>query len=132
MIFATQFGVQWLRRVLATAIMSVLLAPFAFAAAVAAGGNDMKGMSCCKNGKDSCCRRKAMNNGKPALRADNPCAVPCLGQPGVVTSMATPPPDLHASPEMVEQAIALSVEPNQARRSAGIDLRLFQRPPPKS
>jgi hypothetical protein len=132
MFFATYTAVRRLRSLFAALLVSVLLAPAAFGVAQTLRDDHMGNMSCCKNGKDSCCRRKAMNGGQPAFRAANPCDMPCSGIPGVAAQMAVPPPQLTLSlaPPAVESPLRLTS--GAARCAAGIDLSLRQRPPPRS
>jgi hypothetical protein len=125
---------QVLRSVRRRSIAAWLLFVFVLAQAVpvvALGATDgMSGMACCRNGKDSCCRRKPMQS-PPSFRAAHPCGVPCCGTPTVpLHGKATAPAPVLTFVAAVEAVPALRVTEQEARASAGVDPSLYQRPPP--
>lgn len=95
--------------------------------AALAATDGMAGMACCKDGKDSCCRRKGMKKG-PALVAGHGCAA-CHGTPTVAGAAGETALPAMAAGEFVGGD---RVAPSTERRgvAAGGDAWRFQRPPP--
>ncbi len=95
--------------------------------AALAATDGMAGMACCKDGKDSCCRRKAMRKA-PAMVAGHGCAA-CHGMPTVAGAAAdVTAPALAAGEFAGGDCVAVGVE--MVGMAAGAEAWRFQRPPP--
>ena len=118
------------RRSIAAWLLFVFMTAQAVPVIALAATDGMAGMACCKNGKDSCCRRKPMQS-SPSFRAPHPCGMPCCGTPTVSmhgNAAVTAPAMTFLA--VVEETPALRVTAPQARAWAGVDPSLYQRPPP--
>lgn len=96
--------------------------------AALAATDGMAGMACCKQGRDSCCRRKPMSS-TPSFRAGHPCGMACVGMPTLAgqAGIGAAAPFARA----ISTVVAIVPVPAvHSLLSSGFNAVRWQRPPP--
>lgn len=94
-----------------------------------AATDGMAGMACCKHGRDSCCRRKAMGAG-PSIRVGHPCGMACAGSPVVAVDAGAAVAAPEDGAQWLGAVDVLASADGPAVVASGYDAARFQRPPP--